>query len=278
VLQGLHRSYFNAVEFYELSAHTEQWIENAPLQAFAQEAGKIYVTLDYFSACLPLPRRTKRLGARKEVVFYEHFNQRTLDNIRANSTSLLKALTISSLIPDEWFPERNLGKLIEEEIKRAGIYSQIEVDFDLRIPLGGLHWLSDATLETVTMLREKLATDQGWPVRMVCSPSTLQGNRQVIVYACHEQRGGKLRLEIFDPGCPLEDHAVQIVKRRERLEVIEIQGQDRRLPVLGLLCEAYSPAHVPCECFPWWLRSMVIRRVWMRLLVWLQKRRLLRFF
>ena len=273
-LQELHRLYFNAVEIDQLSAHTEQWIENAPPQALALEAGKVYVTLDYFSACLPLPRRTKKLRARKEAVFCKHFDQRSRDNIQANATALLKALAISGLIPDEWFPEKRLGKLIENEIRRAGIYSQIEVDFDLRIPPGGLQWLSEATMQTVTVLREKLATGHPWPVRMVCSPGSLHGNRQVIVYACHEQNGGKLRLEVFEPGCPLADHALQIVRRRERFKVMELQGPGRRLPVLGLLCETYSPATVPRECIPWWLRWMVVRRIWMRMDLWLRKKRL----
>jgi hypothetical protein len=278
VLQELHRSYFNAVEIYKLAPHTEQWIERAPPQAFAQEAGKIYVTLDCFTVCLLLPRRMKRLGTRKEAVFSEYFSQRCLENLQANSASLLSALAISNLIPDEWFPEKKLEKLIEKEIQRAGIYSHVEIDFDLGLPPGGLDWLSEATLETVTRVREKLAAGQPWPVRRVRSPDRLDGNRQVIVYACQEQRGGRLRLEIFEPGNPLEEHALQIVRRRERLEVTEILGAGRRQPLLGLLYEAYDAAPVPEECIPWWLRWMVVRRVWIRVMAWLQKKRLLKLF
>lgn len=274
VLQELHRSYFNAVEIYKLSPHTEQWIENTPLQAFVQEAGKIYVTLDYFSACLLLPRQMKRLGARKQAVLYEYFSQRGLGNLQANSASLLKALAISSLVPNEWFPEKRLEKLIETEIQRVGIYGQIEVDLDLSIPPGGLRWLSDATRETVKSVRETLADGQPWPLRMIRSPGKLHGNPQVIVYACQEQKRGKLRLEIFEPGNLLAEHALQVVERRGRLEVTEILGAGRRQPVLGLLYEAYDAAPLPRECIPWWLRWMVVRRIWMRVLAWMQRRKL----
>ena len=220
----------------------------------------------------------KRLGAKKEAAFYEYFSRRSLENLQVNSASLLKALTISSLIPDEWFPEKRLEKLIETEIRRVGIYSHVEIDFDLGLPPGGLDWLSEVTLETLTRVRDKLAAGQPWPVRMVRSPGRLDGNRQVIVYACQEQKGGRLRLEIFEPGSPLEEHALQIVTRRKRLEVTEILGTGRQLPVLGLLYEAYDATPLPRECIPWWLRWMVVRRVWIRLAVWLQRKRLLGFF
>jgi hypothetical protein len=278
VLEELHRTYFNAVETYELPSRTEEWIENVPLPAFAQEAGKIYVTLDYFTACLPLPKRMKRPGARKEAVLYEYFSQRSVDNLQANSAALLRTLGISSLIPDEWFPQKNLEKLIEKEIQRSGVYTHVEIDFDLGIPPGGLHWLSEATEQTMTKIREKLALGQPWPVRLVRSPGRLEGNPQVIVFACQEQKGGKLRLEIFEPDNPLEEHALQIIKRRERAEVTEILGSGRHLPVLGLLYEAYAAAPLPEECIPWWLRWMMVRRVWIRMLAWMQKKHLLKLF
>jgi hypothetical protein len=274
----LHRSYFNAVELYNLSPHTERWIDKASLQPFAQEAGKIYVTLDYFAACLPLPKRMKKLRSGKEAIFYKHLCQRGLDNLQANSTALLRALEISSLIPDEWFPQKNLETLIEKEIKRSGIYNHVEIDLDLGLPPGGLHWLSDANMETVKRVREKLAAGQPWPVRIVRSPGRLDGNRQVVVYGCHEQKCGKLRLEVFEPGCSWKEHALQVVTKGKRLKVTEILGPDRHLPVLGLLYEVYSPAPLPGECIPWWLRWMALRRVWMKLLAWMQKKRLLRFF
>jgi hypothetical protein len=266
VLEELHRSYFNAVEVYRLPLRTGSWIENAPLQELALEAGKIYVTLDYYAACLPLPRRVKRMGREKEGFLYEYLCRRGLENLEANAHNLLRSLAITSLIPDEWFPQKSLEGRIEKEIRRTGMYRQTQIDLNLRLAPGGLHWLSDATRETLTRVREKLAGGQPWPVRMICCPGRLHGNRQVIVYGCHEQKGGKLRLEIFEPGFALKEHALQVVTRGDRLKVVEILGPGREMPVPGLLYEAYDPADLPQECIPWWLRWMPLRRLWLRLM------------
>ena len=55
VLEELHEQYYDAVEFYNLAQYSRGWLDTSPLQGCALEAGKIYVTLDYFSACLPPP-------------------------------------------------------------------------------------------------------------------------------------------------------------------------------------------------------------------------------
>jgi len=278
MLAELHRSYFNVVEICKIPLRTECWIKDADLQTLAQEAGKIYVTLDYFAACLPLPRRMRKMGKEKAAFFYQYFCQRSLENLQANSESLLKTLAVSSLIPDEWFPQENLEKLIEKEIKRSGMYSHVEIDLDLGLSPGGLHWLSDVTRETVIRVREKLASGQPCAVRLIRCPGRLYGNRPVIVYGCQEEKNGKLRLEIFEPGNPVEGHALQVVIKENRVKVKENLGPDRQLPVPGLLYEEYSPAALPRECIPWWLKWVAVRQVWMMVLVWMRKKGLLSFF
>ena len=265
VLEELHRPYFNAVETYNLAGHTGRWLEITPFQDCSQDAGKIYATLDYFSACLPLPRRMKALGARKEAVFYRYFHLRSLENIQANTLGFLNALTISCLIPDEWFPEKDLEKIIEKEIRQLGMYGEVEVDCQLRLAPGGLRWLAGSTMQTLENIREKLAAGQPWPVRIVRSPGKLLDNRQAIVYACQEQPGGRTRLEIFDPGCILEEHALQVDVSGEQVDVVEIAPPGPSLPVFGLLWEAYSPTTPPLECSPRWLRREAVRQVWRKL-------------
>jgi hypothetical protein len=265
VLEELHRPYFHAVEIYALDRHTLRWIERASLKACAQEAGQIYTALDYYWACLPLPGRMKALGPRKEAVFRWYFCQRSLDNLRANTAGLLQALAISSLLPDEWFPQKDLEILIKNEIRRSGMVREVEVDWDLNLAPGGLRWLAGATQRTVEEIRAKLAEGRPWPVRIICSPGGLPGNRQVIVYACQKQPGGGLRLEIFEPGCDLDEHALLIQTRGEKTSVMEIAPPGRPLPVLGLLWETYSPAPPPLECSPWWLRREGVRQVWRQL-------------
>lgn len=264
VLEELRQPYFNAVETFNLARQTERWICSTPLQVCAQEAGKIYATLDYFSACLPLPRRMRALGESKAAVLSRYFCQRGLENLQINTAGLLRALAISSLIPDEWFPEKDLEQLIKKEIRQLGIYRAVEADVRLSLAPGGLRWLAGTTEQTVEKIREKLAAGQPWPVRMVRSPYKLAGNRQAIVYACQEQPGGCLRLEIFEPDCVLQEHALQLDASGARLRVLEIAPPGRPAPVLGLLFENYSPVAPPVDCSPLWLRNEALRRWWRR--------------
>jgi hypothetical protein len=261
-LDELHRLYFDAVEIYDLAHHIGRWIESSALGICAQEAGKLYLTLDYYAASLPLPRQMDRLNAKKAAVLHHYFDRRSLDNLEANLAGLLQALAILSLIPDAWFPEKALEKLIEIKIKQLGLFRQVEVDCQLSLPPGGMRWMSCTTLQAVEQVRARLSAGEPCLVRMMRSLERLEANRQAIVYAADEAPGGALRLEIFEPDCVLEEHALQVAVRGERAEVLEIAPPSRPLPVLGLLCDAYSPAAPPQECIPWLLRSPMIRQLW----------------
>jgi hypothetical protein len=261
-LDGLHAQYFDAVEIYDLAHHTARWIEQAARLVCADDAGKLYLSLDYFSCNLPLPRHLHRLSRKKAALFRRYLDRRSLDNLAANLPGLLQALAILSLIPDAWFPQKNLENLIEDKIHRLGLYRQIEVDVNLNLPPGGMRWISHTTRQAVAQVQEALALGQPCLVRLLRSLERLEANRQAIVYAVGEAPGNALRLEIFEPDCVLEEHALQVTVRGERAEVLEIAPPSRPQPVLGLLYDVYSPVAPPQECIPWLLRSPVIRQLW----------------
>lgn len=277
-LMDLRGMYYNAVDVYQLALRTDCWIEEANLQDLVWQAGQIFVILDYFDAYLPLPRRMKRLGEKKAPVFLEYFCSRGMANTQANTEALLSALAISKLIPDAWFPEKELERQIKREIRRSGIYRKIDVELDLGLPQGGLCWLSEVTLQTVQKVRKKLAAGQPWPIRLVGRSSKLGDNRQVIVYACQEQKGRKLRLNVFEPGRAGKEHALEVVVQEQRVKVTEILGGGSHLPVLGLLYDAYIPRNPPYVCIPWLLRWEVVRKAWITVLVWMLKRGIIKFF
>jgi hypothetical protein len=261
-LEALHRGFFDAVEIYDLSRHIRRWIDQAALSVCAQEAGKFFLSLDYHHACLPLPRQMRRLRGKKATLFNRYFDQRSLDNLGANLANLLQALAILSLIPDAWFPQKALEDRIEDKIRQLGVYRQVRVDCDLSLPPGGMRWMACTTLHTVAQVRAKLVRGQPCLVRLLRSLEGLENNRQAIVYACRELPGGAQRLEVFEPDCVLEEHALQVSPNGD---AIEIAPPSRPLPVLGLLCEAYSSVTPPRECIPWWLRLPASRWIWRKL-------------
>ena len=95
---------------------------------------------------------------RKEALFNHYFSQRSLTNLQANITSLLQALSIANLIPDEWFPTRALETMLENKIEQIGVYRQVNVDSHLSLEPGGLRRQASTTIQTVEEIREKLAT------------------------------------------------------------------------------------------------------------------------
>jgi len=261
-LEALHGGFFDAVEIYDLSRHIRRWIDRAALSVCAREAGKFYLTLDYFHASLPLPDHLCRLRGKKAVFFNRYFDQRSLDNLKANLAGLLQALAILSLIPNEWFPQKALEDRIEGQIRQLGFYRQVQVDCDLNLPPGGRRWMAGTTLKAVEQVRARLARRQPCLARLVRSLDGLEGNRQTIVYACQAQPDGSQRLELFEPDCVLDEHAVQISPHGD---VLEIAPPGRPLPILGLLCESYSPVSPPRECIPWWRRHPAMRWLWRRM-------------
>ncbi len=261
-IDGLHAQYFDAVEIYDLAHHTARWIEQAARQVCADDAGKLYLSLDYFSCNLPLPRHLHRLSRKKAALFRRYLDRRSLDNLAANLPGLLQALAILSLIPDAWFPQKNLKNLIEDKIHQLGIYRQVEVDVSLNLPPGGMCWMSHTTHQAVAQVQEALALGQPCLVRLLRSLQRLEANRQVIVYAAGEAPNGALRLEIFEPECVLEEHALQFTVHGDQVELLELVPPTRPQPLLGLLCEAYATVPPPQDCIPWLLRSPAIRQLW----------------
>jgi len=264
-LEALHGAFFDAVEIFDLSRHIQRWIDHAALSMCAQEAGKLYLSLDYHYSCLPLPRQLHRLRGKKALLFNRYFDQRSLDNLGANLANLLQALAILSLIPDTWFPQKALEERIEDKIRQLGVYRQVQVDCQLSLPPGGMRWMALATLNAVAQVRAKLAQGQPCLVRLVRSLEGLEENRQAIVYACENLGDGCRRLEIFEPGCVLEEHALQVTVNGKQVELLELAPPGRPLPVLGLLCEAHSAVPPPRECVPWLLRNPAMRRLWRRM-------------
>jgi hypothetical protein len=265
MLDELHTSYYDAVEKYHLAQFTERWLAGSTLLLCARQAGQVYATLDYYTARLPLPGRVSALGSKQAAAFEGYYCQRSLDNLQANAVSLLRSMAITSLIPEEWFPRHKLEEMIENQIRDLGGFTHVEVDCQLNLAPGGLRWLAQATQAAMEGVQEKLAGGQPWPVRMLRSLKRLEANRQVIVYAGRQMKEGCLRLEIFEPGCVLDEHALQVESSESGVKVVEIAPPGQPLPVLGLLLDDYAPAPPPMECRPWWLRSPALQNLWWRL-------------
>lgn len=259
LLEELHQPYFDAVEHYHLDRQLERWITRSDLLACARRGGKVYATLDHYHACLPLPRQVAEMADRRRAVFERYFAQRALDSLQANTTNLLGALAVTCLIPEQWFPRQELEKQIEQQVRQLGRFLQVQVDCQLKLPAGGLRWLAENTGQAVERAQEALDSGQPCLLRMIQSQRQLADNRQVIVYNCRQVGAGCLRLEVFEPDCVLDEHALQVEIKDGKVSVTEIAPPALPRAVLGLLVDAYTPSPPPEACTPW------LKRTWWRL-------------
>ncbi len=268
VLTELKRDYYGGVEAYNLPDQLGRWIQNAQLERCGREAGTVFTILDYFNAGLYLPKNTQQLERRRQESFRRYFWQRSLDNIRANSFSLLKALAITALLPGEWYPQAVLDGQIKAELKRLRIYREISINADLGLAPGGLDWMAQTTRSSVTRLQEHLETGRPWPVRLILDANHLCANRQVIAYSLKKEPGHVVRVEIYEPDCICDEHTIRINLGGEQPVVNEICPPGLPVPLAGLICDSYPAAAPPTACLSPLQRNGTARKFFWRLRRW----------
>ena len=257
-LAALKADYFGAVEAYRLDQHLEQWERTADQQACALQAGKIFAVLDYFNARLFLPGRIDRMPALRRRFFERYFWGRAQDNMQANTEALLKALAVTVLLPDEWYPQAVLDRQIRDELNRLKIFREIEIAPDLGLEPGGLAWMAQTTLASVGTLLESLEAGRPWPLHLMRDPVRVCGNRQVIAYAL-DGTGDRLRLEIYEPDCLCAEHAILVDMSGERPVVVEHCPPEAPRPLAGLVSGWYEPVEPPAGALTRFQRSSRIR-------------------
>jgi hypothetical protein len=269
-LASLKADYFGGVEAYRLDERLAEWARTADRQACARRAGQIFATLDYYHSRLVLPGRIERLPSLCRRYFESYFWMRALENLGANLEPLLKALAVTALLPDEWYPQAVLDRQIRDALGRLKIFKEIEITPELGLPPGGLGWMAGTTREAVESLRENLPAGRPCPLHLLEDPVRVCGNRQVIAYDL-EETGKRLRLEIYEPDCVCTEHALLVDLRGERPVVVEhcLPGPDR--PVAGLICSGYKPVEPPAGALSRFQRSPRIRGFSWALLHWAQR-------
>jgi hypothetical protein len=270
VLAELEQSYFGGVEAYNVTFHLETWAREPQLEVCGSDSGKIFTILDYYNAGLYLPKTIQRFDPRQREAFQRYFWQRSLDNLRANLSPMIKALAITAFLPDEWYPQTLLDTQIKQKLKRLRIYRDISITADLGLAPGGLDWMAHATRSAVTLLKERLEARRPWPVRMVLDANHLCANRQVIAYDLNVNPGPVLQFKVYEPDCICAEHAIRISLEKERPAVLEICSHDAPVKLAGLICEAYQHTVPPSKCLTAVQRHEPTRKVSWHLRRWFQ--------
>ena len=260
-LQALRRAYYSGVQAFNLEHFTSQWVtrwaSEAELQAGGYQAGILFAILDHFQAALPLPE----LATIETQDFRAYLQARNFDHLSQNVSAVLLALSIYSLIPEDWVPSQAVSERIRRAVSAVKMVDQVQIELDLGLAPGGKRWLDEQTRRSLEEVLRRIDSGQPCPAWLIRSPASLVNHNQVIVYAYDQLAEEKLLLCVYDLDCPGEANQILVEEAQGRLALLESCEERKPMTIQGLLLADYTPQPPPHASYPWWGELEFVRRI-----------------
>jgi len=274
-LKALRRAYYGGVQAFNLEKFISQWVDqwasDAELQTGGYQAGILFAILDHFQAALPLPE----LSSAETQDFRAYLQSRNFDNLSQNISAILLALSIYTLIPEDWVPSQAVAERIRRAVSAVKMVGEVQIELDLGLAPGGKRWLDEQTRRSLDEALRRIDSGQPCPAWLIRSPASLVNHNQAIVYAYDRPAEGKLLLWVYDLDCPGEANQILVEESKGRLALLESCEERKPMTIQGLLLADYTPQPPPEASYPWWGELEFVRRiVWNSRHVWrdLQRR------
>ena len=251
-----------------------------------QSAALAIAACDYYGARVAVPRvgaggltdPTKR--ARWEVL-RPYLVARAATVLRDNASEALLWRAIFGRIADNWVPQAQLTRALQQEISASGLFSEVEVTLELNPPVaGGGRWIAMQTKGTFASLRGRLAAREACLLELIRdAESDHPALDLVVAYRLEDElnlgRDGveRVRLWLYDPRRGETATSLRLTLADDRVQTVETPADETRPSVKALRLVSLEPAAPPLfgwrRWFPaahpwglfWWLRRVI--RLWL---------------
>ncbi|MEQ8355346.1 MAG: hypothetical protein RH942_07405 [Kiloniellaceae bacterium] len=202
---------------------------------------------DHHAARLGLPRMSAGgLTSTTNRMRWERLRPYLIDRataaFRENVAEALLWRAIFGRIADNWVPQAQLGRALQQELSASGLFSNVEVTLELNPPVaGGGRWIAMQTKGALAEIRCRLKAREACLVELIRDAETDRpAVNLVVVYRLEEEldlgRDGvvRVRLWVYDPRRGDVPISLRLTLTDDRVQTVEMPA-DEELPSVKAL-------------------------------------------
>ena len=234
---------------------------------------------DHHHARQPLPRL--QVNERCWAQLRPYLLARAASLLRDNAAEALLWRAISARIPDNWAPQAELTRALQQEIGASGLFEDVAVTLELNPQVaGGGRWVAMQTRGALAELRRRLAAGEACLLELIRDPEGDHPSTDIVVgYRLEEElnlgRDGveRQRLWVYDPRRGAQAISLRLTLADDRVQAVEAPPDQTRPSVTALRLVSLEAATPPR--FGWRRRLQGIlpwRVLWLLQRLWLLRR------
>jgi len=238
---------------------------------------------DYHNARVPLPQR--RAGGSPDRLDGDLWQQlrpylvsRGLALLHANLAEALLWRAVYGGIADNWAPQAQLTRALQQELSASGLFGAVEVTLELNPPVaGGGRWVAMQTKGALAELRRRLQRREACLLELIRdAEADIPAVSLVVAYGLEDEltfgRDGvdRVRLRVYDPRRGPEAVSLRLTLSDDRVQSVETPAARERPSVKAVRLVSLDPAMPPL--FGWrrrlrhflpWRFFWWVKRLWL---------------
>jgi hypothetical protein len=231
-----------------------------PPQCLAATA-RALVAADYFHA------RSAPPCDGQVAAFRDYLVTRTLEMLQGNAAEALLWRAVYGRIADNWAPQAQLTRALQQELSASGLFGSVEVTLELNPPVaGGGRWIAMQTRGTLAELRQRLQRGEVVLLELIRdAEADLPAVNLVAAYHLEDEltfgRDGvdRVRLRVYDPQRGGEAVSLRLTLSDDRVQSVETPAAAKLPSVKALRPVRLPPVQPPLEG---WRRQLGSRPPW----------------
>ena len=196
--------------------------------------------------------------------------------LRDNGADALQWRAILGRVPDNWLPQAQLTRALQQELNASGLFSDVEVTLELNPPVaGGPRWIAMQVRGALKELRLRLAAREACLVELIRDVESA-ATQWVVVYRLEDElslgRDGveRVRLWFYDPSRGGQEISLRLTLADDRVQAVELPAPEASPAVTALRLVKLEPAAPPlfgwrrwCTAVHPWGVFWWLKRLWL---------------